>query len=118
MSTSQEKRKRRHKRVRARVKGTSERPRLSVFRSNRHIFVQLIDDESGKTIAASSDIQLKKSKKKKVIPKERASAVGELIAKIAKEKKITRVVFDRGGYTYHGLVKEVADGARRGGLTF
>ena len=118
MNYRREKRIRRHKRVRSKVKGTAELPRLSVFRSNRHIFVQLIDDESGKTIAAASDVQSKKSKKKKVTPKERASAVGELIAKIAKEKKITRVVFDRGGYTYHGLVKEVADGARRGGLAF
>ena len=110
------------------VRGRAERPRLSVFRSNRHIFAQLIDDESGKTLAATSDITPKKSspkvvpsrakKKKQAKPKERAAAVGELIAKMAKEKKIERVVFDRGGHTYHGLVREVAEGARRGGLKF
>lgn len=119
---------RRHRRVRAKVKGTARCPRLSVFRSNRHIFAQLIDDESGKTLAAASDITPKKSppkadsprakKNKKAKPKERAAAVGELIAKMAKEKNIERVVFDRGGHTYHGLVREVAEAARRGGLKF
>lgn len=100
------------------IRGRAGRPRLSVFRSNRHIFAQLIDDESGKTLVSASDITPKKSKKKKAKPKERAEEVGELIAKMAKEKKIERVVFDRGGYTYHGLVREVAEGARRGGLKF
>lgn len=108
MQTKQEKRERRHKRVRAKIRGTSERPRLSVFRSNRHILAQLVDDESGKTIASANDMG----------PKKTAEKVGEEIAKKALEKKITTVVFDRGGYKYHGAVKSVAEGARKGGLRF
>lgn len=114
--SKREKRERRHRRVRARVYGTSERPRLSVFRSNRHVLLQLIDDRTSKTIVWASDRGLKK--KKGAPRKEVAFSVGELLAKKAKEKKITGVIFDRGGYAYHGVIKEVAEGARKGGLKF
>lgn len=110
--TKREKRIMRHKRVRARIKGTAERLRLSIFRSNRHIFLQLINDESGKTILSASDIGMKK----KDLPRKLAVAVGESLAKKAKEKNINTVVFDRGGFAYHGVVKEAAEGARKGGL--
>jgi len=110
-----EKQKRRHKRVRAKVKGTSIRPRLSVFRSNKHIYTQLIDDEKGRTLVAASDLELKDKKGKKTAI---AYQVGELIAKKALEKKIKKVIFDRGGYKYHGQLKAVAEGAREGGLEF
>mgnify|MGYP001558818914 CR=1 FL=1 len=111
----------RHKRVRAKIAGTSSVPRLSVFRSNRHISVQLIDDVTGKTIAFADDREPKTPDGNtgalfSGTPIERARKVGERIAKRAAEKKITSVVFDRGGYTYHGAVKAVADGARKGGL--
>lgn len=111
-----EKRARRHKRVRAGVFGTKERPRFCVFRSNKHIYGQLIDDEKGKTLVATSDLKLKKQKKenKGQIAKE----VGKLIAEKAKGLKIEKVVFDRGGYKYHGRVKALAEGAREGGLNF
>jgi large subunit ribosomal protein L18 len=102
--------------IRKRVKGTSERPRLSVFRSNRDIYVQVIDDSVGNTLVAAS------SREKGVAPKgtkiEKAKAVGAELARRALEKGITQVVFDRGGYLYHGRVKAVADGAREGGLKF
>jgi large subunit ribosomal protein L18 len=125
-------RKLRHKRVRARIAGTASRPRLSIFRSNRNIFVQLIDDDKGITIASagSKDLSKKPAAKEKTSgarKKERmisaknirtALAVGELIAKRALEKKISSVVFDRGGYKYHGVIKAVAEGARKGGLKF
>jgi len=109
------KRYRRHKRVRAKIFGTKEKPRLCVFRSAKHIYAQLIDDEKGKTLAAASDQEIKKGKKSKI---EIAKAVGKLIAKKALEKKIEKVVFDRGGYQYHGRVKALAEGAREGGLKF
>lgn len=126
--TKQEKRKRRHRRVRAKVLGTSAVPRLSVFRSNKYIWAQLIDDSTGRTLAAASDLGIKlkvkssklKIKNKKVVAPTikimLAEEVGELIAKKALEKKITAAVFDRGGYKYHGMVKAVAEGARKGGL--
>lgn len=104
----------RHNRVRSRVSGTDARPRLSVFRANSHIYAQLIDDQSGKTLAAASSLELKGKVKKS----EAATEVGKLIAKKAVEKKISAVVFDRGGYAYHGRVKALAEGAREGGLTF
>ena len=104
---------RRHSRVRTRVYGTSERPRLSVFRSNRYVYAQLVDDESGLTLAAADSRKVKSGK-----PIERAQAVGEIIAKTAKGKKITNVVFDRGGFLYAGQVAAVAEGARAGGLEF
>jgi len=112
------KRIRRRKRIRAKIKGTADVPRLSVFRSNRNIWCQLIDDEKGKTIIDASSKELDKkdiSGSKKI---EIASKVGELIAKKGKDKKIEKVVFDRGGYQYHGRVKALAEGARKGGLKF
>jgi len=122
-----QKRYRRHKRVRAKLFGTAKRPRLCVFRSAKHIYAQLIDDEKGKTLAEDSDLKLKKSKAKitklkeeKVRSRKAAIAyeVGKLIAKKALEKKIEKVIFDRGGYQYHGRVKALAEGAREGGLKF
>ncbi|MBU3837715.1 50S ribosomal protein L18 [Bacteroides caecigallinarum] len=100
-------------RVRNKVSGTPERPRMSVFRSNKQIYVQVIDDLSGKTLAAASSLGMEACPKK-----EQAAKVGELIAKKAQEAGITTVVFDRNGYLYHGRVKEVADAARNGGLKF
>lgn len=104
----------RHGRVRSKISGTKEMPRLSVFRSSSHIYAQLIDDLSGKTLAAASSREVKGKGKKS----ELASEVGKLIASKAKEQKIEKVVFDRGGYAYHGRVKAVAEGAREGGLKF
>ncbi len=104
---------RRHARVRARVSGTSKRPRLSVFKSNKYIYVQLIDDTTGKTIAAAST---KGEKKGSMI--EKAKALGKTIASLASTHKLSQVAFDRGGYIYTGRVKAVADGAREGGLKF
>ena len=107
-------RKLRHRRVRARVMGSASKPRLNVFRSLTHIYVQLIDDESGKTLAAASSKELKSKGKKSVI----AAEVGKLVAKKAQEKGIKKVVYDRGGYQYHGRVQALAEGAREGGLVF
>lgn len=110
----QAKMERRKKKIRAKINGTQECPRLSVFRSISHIYAQIIDDESSKTIASCSDLSLKKKGKKTDLAKE----VGLEIAKQAKEKKIEKIVFDRSGYQYHGRVKAVAEGAREGGLKF
>ncbi len=126
MLEKQIKRKRRKKRVRAKVYGTSKVPRLSVFRSAKHIYAQIIDDDIGKTIISANDSQIILSKKsdsgKKEVKNERkvvvAEKVGELIAKKAVEKKIKKVVFDRAGYKYHGRVKALAEGARKAGLEF
>ena len=107
-------RQQRKNRVRARVFGSGKCPRLSVFRSNLSISVQLIDDENGKTLAAESS----KSVKSKLFDLEAAKKVGESIAKKAQEQKIQQVVFDRGGYRYHGKVKALAEGARNAGLKF
>ena len=115
MLTKQQKRKRRHRRVKAKIKGTAKVPRLCVFRSNKYIYAQLIDDEKDKTLVSSNDLEIKRAKDKKIVL---ASKVGKLIAKKAQEKKIKKVVFDRGGYKYHGRVKAVAEGARKGGLEF
>jgi len=104
-------------RVRARITGTAEQPRLSVKRSSKHLYVQLIDDTVGKTLAAASDFDVKVSGEKKT-KTEIATEIGKLIASKAKEKGIELVVFDRGGYRYHGLVAALADGAREGGLNF
>ncbi len=104
---------RRHNRIRAKISGTASAPRLAIFRSARHISAQLIDDEKSVTIAASSDA--KSTKGTKV---ERAHVVGTDIATLAKEKKITKVVFDRGGFLYAGRVKALADAARAAGLQF
>jgi|YelNatPaOPRAMG01_1025707.scaffolds.fasta_scaffold02520_11 large subunit ribosomal protein L18 len=101
-------------RIRGKISGTAEKPRMSVFRSNAQIYVQLIDDEAQKTLASASSLTLKE----KMTKKEQAAIVGEMIAKEAMAKGITTVVFDRNGYLYHGRVKELADGARKGGLKF
>lgn len=115
----QVKRIRRHRRVRAKVFGTKDRPRLCVFRSNRYIYAQLIDDEKGHTLAASSDLNSKKDKKDAKEGKIYAAfKVGKLIAQKAKKKKITKAIFDRGGFKYHGRVKAVIEGAREGGIKF
>jgi large subunit ribosomal protein L18 len=109
-------RERRHKRVRKGVSGTAERPRLVVFRSNRGIEAQLVDDLAGKTLAAASSLHLKKSFKGN--KREQAAEVGKALAAAAKSAGIETVVFDRGGYLYHGRVKALADAAREGGLKF
>jgi len=137
VTEKQQKRHRRHKRVRAKIYGTGKVPRLCVFRSNRHVWTQLIDDEKGKTLVEASDLELKKLKTKKEkgkttteklkIKKEEtprigkvaiAYDVGKLIAEKAKDLKIEKVVFDRGGYKYRGRVKALAEGARDAGLKF
>jgi large subunit ribosomal protein L18 len=106
---------RRHRRVRGKVSGIAERPRLVVFRSNRGIEAQLVDDVEGKTLAAASWLQLKPAKGSKT---DQAAAVGKLLAENAKKAGVETVVFDRGGYLYHGRVKALADAAREGGLKF
>ena len=107
---------RRHTRVRGKITGTVQRPRLSVYRSLNHIYAQIIDDVKGVTLVAASSVE--KDFGMAGGNKEAAKKVGELIAKRAAEKGITEVVFDRGGYVYHGRVKELAEGAREGGLKF
>jgi large subunit ribosomal protein L18 len=114
--TTRQARERRHRRVRGRIEGTAERPRLAVFRSNRGIEAQLVDDLAGRTLAAASWLNLKKSFKGDKTAQ--AAEVGKLLASNAKKAKIETVVFDRGGYLYHGRVKALADGAREGGLKF
>lgn len=113
---------RRRARVRARVSGTADRPRLAVFRSAKHISAQLIDDVAGKTLASAEDTKLKKAdlanEEKLEAKKAKAFAVGKALAEKAKAAGITSVVFDRGGYAYHGRVKALADGARAAGLEF
>ena len=140
MLEKKQKRYRRHKRVRVKIFGTANRPRLCVFRSAKHIYVQLIDDEKGKTLVAASDLEIKretKSAKQKTLKKKPslvktkegkeeiktkrttiAYEVGKLIAEKAHKKQIEKVVFDRGGYQYHGRVKALAEGAREVGLKF
>jgi large subunit ribosomal protein L18 len=108
-------RERKHLRVRAKISGTPECPRLVVFRSNKNIEAQIIDDVKGVTLVSASSVQLKLSNGGNV---EGAKLVGAEIAKLAKAKKITNVVFDRGGYIYHGRVQALADAAREGGLKF
>jgi large subunit ribosomal protein L18 len=103
---------RRHIRVRAKVAGTPERPRLVVFRSHKHIYAQIVDDAGQRTLMSVSDGAMKGKKA------EKSTAVGKLVAEKAKAAGITKVVFDRAGYRYHGRVKAVADGAREGGLEF
>ncbi len=104
----------RKNRVRAKIARVSNRPRLSVFKSNKVIYAQVIDDTLGKTIASAKSTEIKEKKTKL----EKAALVGELVAKNALAKKIKEVVFDKGSYKYHGLVKALADGARKGGLSF
>lgn len=105
---------RRHRRVRKQVAGSTERPRLAVFRSNRHIYAQVIDDLNGATLVSASSLKVSASGDKKAV----ARAVGTEVAKRAKEAGIEKVVFDRGGNLYHGRVREVAEGAREAGLQF
>ncbi len=104
----------RHQRIRNKISGTAEMPRLNVFRSLNNIYAQIIDDVAGTTLVSASSLELEGNGGNK----EAAKAVGALIAKKALEKDITKVVFDRGGYLYHGRVKELAEGAREGGLQF
>lgn len=101
-------------RVRSKMLGTAERPRLTVFRSNKQIYAQVIDDLAGKTLAAASSLKIADKAPKK----ELAAKVGELIAKSAQDAGVTSVIFDRNGYLYHGRIKELADAARKGGLKF
>ncbi len=115
VQTKPAKRLKRRRRVRAKVHGSAERPRISVFRSNRGLFAQLIDDESGRTLAAANwtEAELRSLK-----PMDQARRIGELLAERAKSAGVESAVFDRGGYKYHGRVKALADGAREGGLAF
>jgi large subunit ribosomal protein L18 len=113
--TKYEARLRRHRRVRGKISGTAERPRLVVTRSNRGIFAQLVDDESGRTLASSGWTTLARDNGSK---SEQAGEVGKALAAAAKRAGIEQCVFDRGGYLYHGRVKALAEGAREGGLTF
>ena len=105
----------RRRRVRARVRGSAERPRISVFRSNRGLFAQLIDDDAGRTLAS---VQWTEAELRSLKPLEQAKRAGELLAERAKAAGVDTAVFDRGGYRYHGRVKALAEGAREGGLTF
>jgi large subunit ribosomal protein L18 len=115
----QERRVRKHVRVRKTVTGSAERPRLNVFRSSKHIYAQIVDDVKGHTLTAASSLSKELADQFKTgANKAAARAVGKLIAQKAKEKNISKVVFDRGGYQYHGRIKELADGAREGGLKF
>jgi large subunit ribosomal protein L18 len=114
--TKPEARARRHRRVRGKVYGTAERPRLVVFRSNLGIEAQLVDDAEGRTLAAASWLHLKKSLKGNKV--QQAAEVGKLLAENATKANVETVVFDRGGYLYHGRVKALAEGAREGGLKF
>jgi large subunit ribosomal protein L18 len=115
VTTAPARRLKRRRRVRAKIRGTAERPRISVFRSNRGVFAQLIDDDSGRTIASASWIE---SDLRKLGPMEQAQRVGAALAERAKAAGVETAVFDRGGYQYHGRVKALADGAREGGLNF
>jgi len=109
-------RKKRHKRVRSKISGTPERPRLNVFRSEKHIYAQVIDDTSGVTLCSASSVE--KDFEGSGANKEAAKKVGKMVAERSLKKGIETVVFDRGGYIYHGRVKELAEAAREGGLTF
>jgi len=111
--SKQQRRLRRRRRIRAKVRGSAERPRLSVYRSNRGIFAQLVDDDAGATIAA---VNWTESDLRKLDPMEQAKQAGETLAKRASEAGVSSCVFDRGGYRYHGRVKALAEGAREGGL--
>jgi len=114
-NTIREARARRKRRIRGRIEGTPERPRVSVFRSNRAIYAQIVDDRAAATIVAARSAEIEGAGLKKA---EIAKKVGELLAQRAKDKGVERVVFDRSGYLYHGRVKALAEGAREGGLVF
>ncbi len=113
--TKPQKRLRRRRRVRARIRGTAERPRLSVYRSNRGVFAQLIDDDAGRTLASVSWTE---PELRKLSPMEQAKRAGQLLAERAKGAGVETCVFDRGGYQFHGRVAAIAEGAREGGLKF
>src|SRR5215218_8583552 len=115
ITTAPARRLKRRRRVRAKVRGSAERPRISVFRSNRGIFAQLVDDDSGRTLAA---VNWTESDLKSLKPMEQAAKAGKLLAERAKAAGVENAVFDRGGYQYHGRVKALAEGAREGGLQF
>jgi len=115
-NSKKDQREKRHRKVRAKIHGTEGRPRLCIFKSNKHIYAQIINDDKGFTLVFASDLEVKDSKKDKKI--NLAQKVGELITNKAKDKKITKVVFDRGGFKYHGRVKALADEARKQGLQF
>jgi large subunit ribosomal protein L18 len=118
-NTSQEARKRRHERIRRNIHGTSERPRLNIFRSLQHIYAQVIDDDLGHTLAAASSLDPELREQLDGLTKsQQAARVGQLVAQRALTQGLKKVVFDRGGYPYHGRVKALADGAREGGLEF
>ena len=118
-ATRSQLRKGRHARVRKKISGTSERPRLNVFRSNGHIYAQIIDDVAGATLASASTVdKVLRGDLGPQSPQEQAKSVGLTLAERAKSKGIEQVVFDRGGYPYHGRVKALADGSREGGLVF
>jgi large subunit ribosomal protein L18 len=116
--TKDEARRRRKIRIRKKVHGTAERPRLVIFRSNVHLYAQIVDDAAGTTLAAASTLALLRTGEKVGLNKDSAAKVGREIARLARERQIEKVVFDRNGYIYHGRVKALADGAREGGLTF
>jgi len=117
--TKEQARRRRKQRIRKRVSGSAVKPRLVVFRSNCHIYAQLVNDEQGSTLVSSSTLSLSKSQGKALRPsRENAALVGKDVAAKAKERGIEQVVFDRNGYLYHGRIKALADGAREGGLQF
>lgn len=119
MSLNKEAARRRRKiRIRKKVNGTADRPRLVIFRSNAHIYVQLVDDVAGATLAAASTLTLNRAGASLKSNKDSAVKVGQEIARLAKEKNIEAVVFDRNGYIYHGRIKALADGAREAGLKF
>jgi large subunit ribosomal protein L18 len=113
--TKPQQRLRRRRRVRARIRGSAERPRLSVYRSNRGVFAQLIDDDAGRTLASVSWTE---DELRKLGPMEQAKRVGQLLAERAKQAGVETCVFDRGGYRFHGRVAAIAEGAREGGLSF
>ena len=115
VATAPQRRLRRRRRVRAKVRGSAERPRISVFRSNRGIFAQLVDDDSGRTLASVSWTE---ADLRGLGPMDQAKRAGELLGERAKAAGVEQAVFDRGGYQYHGRVKALAEGARAGGLTF
>lgn len=122
MEKNRKKRQRRDKirrRIRSEIRGTSDRPRLSVYKSNKHVYAQLIDDLAGNTLASSStQIEALEKDVKEKTKVEGAKLVGEHLAKVAKDKGIDKAVFDRSGYKYHGVIKALAEGAREGGLDF
>jgi large subunit ribosomal protein L18 len=113
--STREARLRRHRRVRGKIRGTAERPRLAVFRSNRGVFAQLVDDDAGATVASADWLSMRSQQGSKI---DQAREVGKSLAAAAKQAGVESCVFDRGGYLYHGRVKALADGAREGGLQF